>query len=115
MSQARPLYRIAIAVATGTLTLLAVAGCQERARTVEPVPTTPTAPPSTPVPTTSSSDPVQVPGKGTDVTQQKGTETGMIGGASGTVASGGKPGSGTVSGAGTGPAKESGDRIENKK
>jgi len=115
MSQARPLNRIAIALVTGMLTLLAVAGCQERARTVEPVPTTPTAPPATPVPTTSSSDPVQVPGKGTEVTEQKGTETGMVGGASGTVASGGKPGSGTVSGAGTGAAQESGERIENKK
>src|SRR5512139_2819921 len=99
MSQARSLNRIAIAiaVATGTLTLLAVAGCQERVRTVEQVPTTPTAPPATPVPTTTSSDPVKVPGKGIEVTEQKGTETGMIGGASGTVSSGGKPGSGTVS------------------
>lgn len=115
MSQAKYLNRSAIAVVSGTLTLLAVAGCQDRVRTVEPVPTTPTAPPSTPVPTTASSDPVQVPGKGTDVMEEKGTQTGMIGGASGTVASGGKPGSGTVSGAGTGPALESGERIENKK
>jgi hypothetical protein len=55
------------------------------------------------------------PSTATDIDKEKGTDTGMIGGASGTVASGGKPGSGTASGGGTGPAVSSGDRTEVKK
>jgi len=62
----------------------------------------------------STSNPVDVPGKGADLTA-KGTETGMVGGASGTVGSGGKPGSGSTSGAGTGAAESSDAKVDTKK
>lgn len=78
-------------------------------------PATPPPPASTPTPPANpTSDPAPVPGKGAEVTE-KGTQTGMVGGESGTVASSGKPGSGTDSGAGTGPAESSGSKVENKK
>ena len=64
--------------------------------------------------TPSSSDPVAVPGQGADLTA-KGPETGMVGGASGTVGSGGKPGSGSIGGAGTGAAVSSESKVETKK
>jgi hypothetical protein len=54
-------------------------------------------------------------GPGTDVTEKGGPETGMVGGASGTVASGGKPGSGTDAGAGTGAAESSTSKEEKEK
>jgi hypothetical protein len=49
------------------------------------------------------------------VVTKKGTETGMVGGESGTVAASGKPGTGTASGAGTGAAQASDDKTSNKK
>ena len=79
------------------------------ANTAAPTTDTPAAPPP------SASTPVIPPNTATEVDQKKGSETGMFGGASGTVASGGKPGSGTASGAGTGPAESSGEKQENKK
>jgi len=104
---------------------LAAAGCQDRGRGVTAPPpsagtsTAPAPAPATPMPPTAdvkpSTDPVAVPGKGTDVEQDKGTQTGMPGGEAGTVPSSGKPGSGTSSGAGTGAAVSSGERIQNKK
>lgn len=88
---------------------LSVVGCSERKPTPPPAP----APaPSTAAP--SSSAPPVTPGSAADVTK-KGTETGMIGGESGTVASSGKPGTGTESGAGTGAAQSSDSKTENKK
>lgn len=121
----RTMDRVVLATLFSLSAALVVGGCQDRDQTgaqrtppaaSDAVKTSPaTTPPATPAPTTSSSDPVVVPGKGTDVVEQKGTETGMVGGASGPVASGGKPGSGTESGAGTGPAQSSGDKVENKK
>lgn len=82
----------------------------------------PASPPSAPPPasTTSSTapakqEPVVPPNTATDVEAKKGTETGMVGGASGDVASGGKPGSGTAAGGGTGPAVSSGEKTDVKK
>lgn len=69
--------------------------------------------PAAPPPATGS--PVIPPSTATDVEQKTGTDTGMVGGASGTVGSGGKPGSGTSSGGGTGPAESSGEKTENRK
>lgn len=102
---------------------LVAAGCQEHGVTAPPPGTsTSTAPapaPAMPMPPASdvnpTTNPMPVPGKGTDVVQDKGTATGMPGGEAGTVASSGKPGSGTDAGAGTGPAVSSAGRIENKK
>ena len=73
------------------------------------------APASAPANTSSSSStPVIPPGTAEDVTK-KGTSTGMIGGESGTVASSGKPGTGTDSGAGTGAAQGSDSKTTDKK
>lgn len=109
---------------------LAAAGCGQRdagntpdgVKAPPPATTTSTAPapaPATPTPPAAdvkpSTDPAPVPGKATEITQDKGTATGMPGGEAGTVASSGKPGSGTSSGAGTGPAVSSGEKTENKK
>jgi hypothetical protein len=58
-----------------------------------------------------SADPAPVPGKGADVAAPR-PESGMIGGASGQEASGGKPGTGTRAGAGTGATLDSGDRTK---
>jgi hypothetical protein len=52
-----------------------------------------------------------VPGKAEDVGAKGGATTGMIGGEAGTVASSGKPASGTESGAGTGAAQSSGSQT----
>ena len=80
-----------------------------------PTPSAPaTTPASAPAPSPSSSAPVIPPGTGEDVTK-KGTSTGMIGGEAGTVASSGKPGTGTESGAGTGAAQGSGGQTTDKK
>lgn len=91
---------------------IALTACQDRERptVVDPPP----APRATESPASGTGSPPIPPSTGADV-DEKGTQTGMIGGASGTVGSGGKPGSGTVAGAGTGPALSSGERIENKK
>lgn len=116
--------------AAAVLAVAAVAGCGQRdagntpdgVKAPPPATTTSTAPapaPATTVPPAAdvkpSTDPASVPGKATEVTQDKGTQTGMPGGEAGTVASSGKPGSGTSSGAGTGPAVSSGEKTENKK
>ncbi len=79
------------------------------ANTAAPTPESPAAVPP------AASSPVIPPATATDVDEKKGSETGMVGGASGTVASGGKPGSGTESGAGTGAAVSSGEKTENRK
>lgn len=102
---------------------LAAIGCQDRGVTAPPAgTTTSTAPapaPATPMPPAAdvkpSTDPAPVTGAGTEVTQDKGTQTGMPGGEAGTVPSSGKPGSGTSAGAGTGPAVSSGEQTQNKK
>ena len=72
----------------------------------------PTPPASTPAPTSTA--PVVPPGTGEDASK-KGTSTGMVGGESGTVASSGKPGTGTDSGAGTGAAQSSDSKTADKK
>ncbi|MGZ9031034.1 MAG: hypothetical protein ACXW2G_06650 [Burkholderiaceae bacterium] len=51
-----------------------------------------TAAPATAAPAPSSAAPVLPPSAAEDVDAKKGSETGMVGGASGTAASGGKPG-----------------------
>ena len=91
-------------------------GCSERKTETTVVPPATSAPASAPPPSTSSSSsaPVIAPGTAEDVTK-KGTSTGMIGGESGTVASSGKPGTGTDSGAGTGAAQGSDSKTTDKK
>jgi len=103
-----------LAVAT-IVAVTALAACQERKPPEAQTPAassgeypTPSGAPA------SSSDPVAVPGKGVDAAA-KDTQSGMIGGASGTVASGGKPGSGSTSGAGTGAAESSDAKVDTKK
>lgn len=74
-----------------------------------------TPPANTAAPAPNAAAPVVPPTSAEDVDAKKGSETGMAGGASGTTASGGKPGSGTEAGAGTGPAQSSGARTETNK
>jgi hypothetical protein len=91
--------------------MLSLSGCSER----KPAPVTAPAPapaPSAPAPTSSA--PPVTPGTASDV-NKKGTETGMVGGESGTVAASGKPGTGTSEGAGTGAAVSSDTKTEDKK
>lgn len=96
---------------------LSLSACSDRkpdtttAPAVKSVPA-PTPPASTPAPTSTA--PVVPPGTGEDVSK-KGTSTGMVGGESGTVASSGKPGTGTDSGAGTGAAQSSDSKTADKK
>ena len=103
---------------TALLSLLAASatamslGCTDRKVETTTVPAP--APATTPAPSPASSAPVIAPGTGEDVTK-KGTSTGMIGGEAGTVASSGKPGTGTDSGAGTGAAQGSGAQTTDKK
>lgn len=121
----RPLiFAAAVAVA-------AVAGCGQRSdgntpdgvKAPPPAPvTTSTAPapaPATPMPPATdvkpSGDPAPITGQAVDPATDKGTKTGMPGGEAGTVASSGKPGTGTADGAGTGPAVSSGEKTVNKK
>lgn len=106
-----PMLTLGLAIGLGA--------CDRKATRIDPstsnqVPTntaTQSAPPAA-RPSEDVSDPAK--GPGVEVTEQKGTETGMVGGASGTVASGGKPGSGTSAGGGTGAAESSSERIEKK-
>jgi hypothetical protein len=94
------------------LVLLACGDRQSADRPAGPVTST------APVPTNTAPanpGPVVPPSSATDIEKETGTATGMVGGASGTVASGGKPGSGTSSGGGTGAAVSSGGRTSNKK
>jgi hypothetical protein len=98
---------------------IGLSACDRRDAPVES-PSTSTTPPNTASPTAANparppndvSDPSK--GPGVEVTEEKGTETGMVGGESGTVASGGKPGSGTAAGGGTGPAVSSSEKTEKK-
>jgi len=97
--------------------LLAVSVCvacsdkKTTTTTTVPAPAPSSAPPNT---SSSSSAPVIPPGTAEDVTK-KGTSTGMVGGEAGTVASSGKPGTGTDSGAGTGAAQGSDSKTTDKK
>lgn len=118
----RVVVRVGLSVSALASAFLLLSGCSDR----NPAPTKPAAsspsastPPATSPPastaTPSSSGPVIPPGTGTDVVAKKGTETGMVGGESGTVAASGKPGTGTASGAGTGAAQASDEKTSNKK
>jgi hypothetical protein len=96
---------------------LSLGACSDRKPATTTAPATkslpgPTPPVSTSTPTPTG--PVIPPGTGEDVTK-KGTSTGMVGGESGTVASSGKPGTGTDSGAGTGAAQSSDTKTADKK
>ncbi|HYM48844.1 MAG TPA: hypothetical protein VES91_10215 [Burkholderiaceae bacterium] len=112
----RSIVRVVLPLSVAALAALALNSCSDRKPV--PAPTSspaPASPPANTAPTPTSNAPVVTPGTGTDVATKKGTETGMVGGESGTVASSGKPGSGTSSGAGTGAAEGSGDKTVNKK
>ena len=122
MFKERVVVRVALSISALLSAFSLLAGCSDRnpAATKPPASTTPAStPPATSPPastsTPSSSGPVIAPGTGTDVVTKKGTETGMVGGESGTVAASGKPGTGTTSGAGTGAAQASDDKTTNKK
>ena len=96
---------------------LSLAACSDRKPATTTAPATTSVPAPTPpgsTSTPSSAAPVIPPGTGEDVTK-KGTSTGMVGGESGTVASSGKPGTGTDSGAGTGAAQSSDSKTADKK
>lgn len=82
--------------------------------TTAPATSTPASTPPTSTAVPASTAPVIPSGTAEDVTK-KGTSTGMIGGESGTVASSGKPGTGTDSGAGTGAAQASDSKTSDKK
>jgi len=107
--------KLAVPIAA-VLVALSLGACSDRKpSTSTPAPTTtpaPTPPASTSAP--ASTGPVVAPGTGEDATK-KGTSTGMIGGEAGTVASSGKPGTGTDSGAGTGAAQSSDSKTTDKK
>lgn len=98
---------------------IGLSACDRRDAPIESA-STPGAPPNTASPTaqyparppSDIGDPSKAPG--IEVTEHEGTETGMVGGASGTVVSGGKPGSGTEAGGGTGPAVSSTEKTEKK-
>lgn len=111
-------YRLNHVAAAAAVAVFALAACQERKPTETRIPAATSGEYPTPAGAgtapSASSDPVAVPGKGTDATA-KDTQSGMVGGASGTVASGGKPGSGSTSGAGTGAAESSDGKVETKK
>ena len=99
---------------SSALLALMLAACSDK-KTVTTVPAPTTAPPANTAPATPvSSAPVIAPGTAEDVTK-KGTSTGMIGGEAGTVASSGKPGTGTDSGAGTGASQASDSKTTDKK
>ena len=120
MTRPRWAARSSMHIAIPVFAAVAVAylgACSDRKTTTTTPATTTTAPASTPAASTStptSSAPVIAPGTAEDVTK-KGTSTGMIGGEAGTVASSGKPGTGTESGAGTGAAQESASKTTDKK
>jgi hypothetical protein len=86
----------------------ALAACQPRRD--EPKLPAPRADETAPA-TGRSANPAPVPGQGADVATPR-PESGMVGGASGPEASGGKPGTGTRAGGGTGATVESGDRTK---
>lgn len=105
-----------LVAAVAAVAVVMLAACQDRKTPVPPPSPASTGEYSSPSgdSRTPSGAPVAVPGTGTDATA-KGPETGMVGGASGTVASGGKPGSGSTSGAGTGAATSSDSKVDTKK
>ncbi len=113
MYKKRSTAHVGAPILAAMLLVIASAGCSDR-RPVTPTPSV-TPVPTAPASTSSSSGPVIPPSTGTDVVTKKGTETGMVGGESGTVASSGKPGTGTESGAGTGAAIASDEKTTNKK
>lgn len=104
---------LAVSIAAA-LVALSLAACSDRKTTTTTTTTTPAAPPAASTSAPASTGPVIAPGTGEDVTK-KGTSTGMIGGEAGTVASSGKPGTGTDSGAGTGAAQGSDTKTTDKK
>ncbi len=93
---------------------LALAACSDRKPAASSSPAPTSVPPANTSTPSSSNAPVIAPGTGSDVTK-KGTSTGMIGGEAGTVASSGKPGTGTDSGAGTGASQASDSKTSDKK
>ena len=103
-----------IALTSSVLFAALCLGCSERRTETTPPAATPPVSAPAPASTSSSSAPVIPPGTAEDVTK-KGTSTGMIGGEAGTVASSGKPGTGTDTGAGTGAAQGSGSNTTDKK
>ena len=109
--------KLSVSIAAA-LMALALSGCSDKKTTTTTTTTapaaTPAAPPAASTSVPASSGPVIAPGTGEDVTK-KGTSTGMIGGEAGTVASSGKPGTGTDSGAGTGAAQASDSKTTDKK
>lgn len=112
----RTVLRAALPLTLALTATVVISSCSERkpSPSVTPAATVPanTAPTSA---GPTSSAPVIAPGAAIDVESKKGTVTGMVGGEAGTVASSGKPGTGTASGAGTGAAKSSEEKTENKK
>lgn len=114
MSLKRHTPRAIVLVFIALAATFALSGCSDR-KTAPPAASAPAAAPANTAPTPTSSAPVMPAGTGTDVEGKKGTVTGMVGGEAGTVASSGKPGTGTASGAGTGAAESSGEKTENKK
>ena len=111
----RTMMHAVVPVSIALLAAVAISSCSDRKTVAPPAPSAPMAPPANTAPTPTSSAPVMAPGTATDAESKKGTVTGMVGGESGTVASSGKPGTGTASGAGTGAAKSSDEKTENKK
>ncbi len=107
--------RLNLVAAAAVVAVVTLAACQDRNSPVAPAPAS-TGEYSIPAgdSATSSSPAGNVPGKGSDVTTQ-GSETGVVGGASGTVGSGGKPGSGSAGGAGTGAAVSSDSKADTRK
>lgn len=117
MSQNQTVLRSVLIPLCAALSAAMFVACSDKKTVSTTVPApAPTAPASVPPASTSpsSSAPVIAPGTGEDVTK-KGTNTGMVGGESGTVASSGKPGTGTDSGAGTGAAQGSDSKTTDKK
>jgi hypothetical protein len=105
-----------ISVSAILFAAISLGGCGDRQPAATSAPAAKSVPapttPATPAPTSTA--PVIPPGTGEDVAK-KGTSTGMVGGESGTVASSGKPGTGTDSGAGTGAAQSSDSKTADKK
>ncbi len=101
-----PRLRNALTVA---IVLAVVAACGERSSDSKSSGAPAAAPPAPAASAPPSSAPMA--GKAEDVTAKGGTTTGMVGGEAGTVASSGKPESGTQSGGGTGAAQSSGSQT----
>lgn len=113
MSQNETVVRSVLIPLCAVLSVAVCVACSDKKTVTTPAPA-PAPTTATPPNTSSSSGPVIAPGTAEDVTK-KGTSTGMIGGEAGTVASSGKPGTGTDSGAGTGAAQGSDSKNTDKK